>query len=477
MASLLIRAGDDDRSSSPADAGRHTPLLDRIRSVTVCLGFLGLTLSQQPGRIVPDTKLDLVVDPWGFLGRALQLWEPEGFAGQVQNQAYGYLFPMGPFFGLGQTAGVPMWVVQRLWMALLLSLAYLGVVALARRLDIGTPHARLIAGLAYALAPRMITGLGATSIEVLPMALAPWVLLPLVAGARGGSPRRAAALSGLAVFCVGGVNAVATAAVLPLGALWLLTRPAGPRRRRLIAWWAFAVALATAWWVRPLLLLGRYSPPFLDYIETAQTTTGPTGLFSALRGTSHWLAYLSGSGGPVWPAGWALAHDTLPVIATVVLLVAGLLGLARAPLPDRTWLVLGVLTGLALVTMGHLGVVQGALAEPLHSALDGVLAPLRNLHKFDPVIRLPLALGVAHLCGSLLRRARRPGRAAQVARAGVVAVVLALVTTASPAIAERLAPPIGFEGVPGYWADTAGWLADAQPSGRALLVPASSFGT
>ena len=485
MATLLTRADDSASPAPTADPGGGrrgvdaglSPVVHRARLVTVCLGFLGLALSQQPGRILADTKLDLAVDPAGFLARALHLWEPLGFAGQVQNQAYGYLFPMGPFFALGQTAGVPMWIVQRLWIALLLSVAFLGVVTLARQLRIGTPGAHIVAGLAYALAPRMLTGLGATSVEVIPMALAPWVLVPLVVGARGGSPRRAAALSGLAVFCVGGVNAVATAAVLPLAALFLLTRPPGPRRRRLMAWWTAAVALATAWWAGPLLLLGRYSPPFLDHIETAETTTAPTGLLATLRGTTHWVAYLAGAQGPAWPTGYALATDTLLVVATVVLAGAGLLGLARSTFPDRGWLVLGVLTGIALVTLGHLGPVQGLFAEPLHTALDGVLAPLRNVHKWDPVLRIPLALGVAHLCGAWGLRARRPGRAGVLARTGTGLLVLALVAVVSPAVATRLAPPTGFEGVPGYWEETADWLADAQPSGRALLLPASLFGT
>jgi arabinofuranan 3-O-arabinosyltransferase len=189
----------------------------RARLAAGCLGLTGLALSQEPGRLVPDTKLDLAIDPIGFLGRALTLWEPEGFAGQVQNQAYGYLFPMGPFFAAGRLVGLPAWVVQRLWLALLMSVAFLGVVALARALRIGTPTGRLVGGLAYALAPRMVTELGAISIEVLPTALAPWVLVPLVHGARRGSPRRAALASGAAVFCVGGVNAAATSAVLPLG--------------------------------------------------------------------------------------------------------------------------------------------------------------------------------------------------------------------------------------------------------------------
>ncbi len=492
----------------PQRAARSPGPLHRARLVAVCLALLGLSLSQAPGRVLNDTKLDLTADPWGFLGRALRLWEPEGFAGQVQNQAYGYLFPMGPFFGLGQSAGLPDWVVQRLWLALLMCTAFLGVVVLARRLGIGTPATGLVAGVAYALAPRMVTAIGATSVEVVPMAVAPWVLIPLVGAGALRSPRRAAAWSGLAVLCAGGVNAVAAAAVLPLPVLWLLTRPAGPLRRRLVAWWALAVGLATAWWAGPLLLLGRYSPPFIDYIETADVTTAPTDVLSVLRGTSHWFAALGSASGPVWPAGWSLLADTLPVAGTVVLATAGLVALPRRGLPERTWLVYGVLAGVCLVTLGHLATVDGLLAGPLNEALDGPLAPLRNVHKFDPVLRLPLVLGLAHLLATLARRAtgtepqrtgpppapavwRRvwpaswtpvwpaewPRPSAVVARALLAVLALALVAGVSPALAGKLPTATGFEEVPGYWQEAADHLAAEQPSGRALLVPASSFGT
>ncbi|GAA3162060.1 alpha-(1-_3)-arabinofuranosyltransferase [Blastococcus jejuensis] len=461
----------------PEPAGPAVPAAYRARLAAVCLGFLALTLVQAPGRVVADTKLDLTVDPWGFLGRALQMWEPLGFAGQVQNQAYGYLFPMGPFFGLGQSAGLPAWVVQRLWMALILCVAFLGFVALARRLGIGTPGTWLLGGVAYALAPRMLTGLGAVSIEVWPMAVAPWVLVPLVTGARRGSPRRAAALSGLAVLCIGGVNAVATAAVLPLAGLWLLTRPAGPRRRRLIGWWTASVALATAWWAGPLLLLGRYSPPFLDHIESAATTTAETELVQALRGTSHWVAFLGTPTGPKWPAGWALAYETLPVLATVVLAAAGLGALALRGLPHRRWLVLGLLAGLGLVTAGHVATVEGLLADPVNAALDGVLAPLRNVHKFDPVLRIPLTLALTHLAALLVRRARDARPLTQgSARAGGAVLAVALLAGVAPA-AGQLLPPNSYEAVPGYWQEAADWLAGTEPDGRALLLPASAFGT
>ncbi len=465
-------------------------LLVRFRSALVCFGFVVLSVLQQPGLVVGDTKLDLVVDPIGFLARALTLWEPEGAAGQLQNQAYGYFFPMGPFFALGHLLGLPPWLVQRLWLALLLSVAFLGVVVLARRLRIGTPASALVAGIAYALAPRMVTSLGAHSVEMIPMVLAPWVLVPLTGLALHGSARRAATRSGLVVFCIGGVNAVATAAVLPLAALFLLTRPPGPLRRRLIGWWVLAVGLATAWWVGPLLVLGRYSPRFLNYIESAVTTTAPTDVLSVLRGTSNWVAPLSSPAGPVWPAGWSLVNDALPAAATVVLAAAGLAALCRRDLPERRWLVLAVLTGVALVSMGHLAAVDGLAAGWLHEALDGSLAPLRNVHKFEPVLRLPLVLGLAHLGAVLVRRVRRRRAAGDsvatarsaaavrwASRALLAVLILALVATASPALAGRLVPPTGFEEVPGYWQEAAEFLAAEQPSGRALLVPGSSFAT
>ena len=130
--------------------------MQRLRLLAVCLGLLLLTFAQDAGYTAADTKLDLVVDPVRFLGRSLRLWDPKGSAGQLQNQAYGYLFPMGPFFLLGKLAQLPPWVVQRSWESALLIAAFLGVVRLARLLGVAGFWPRVAAGLAYALAPRML---------------------------------------------------------------------------------------------------------------------------------------------------------------------------------------------------------------------------------------------------------------------------------------------------------------------------------
>lgn len=450
----------------------------RLRVATCCVLLTALSFLQQPGRIVPDTKVDLAVAPGAWLARALHAWDPAGNFGQMQNQAYGYLWPMGPFFALGKWIGMPAWVVQRLWWALLLCTAFTGVVLLAGRLGIGTPWARLAGGLVFALSPRILTELGPVSVEAWPSAVAPWVLLPLVGLAQGrASARRAVALSALAVATAGGVNATAVLAVLPLPLFWLLTLRPVRWRIAVTAAWGAAVACATAWWVVPLLVLGRYSPPFLDYIETATTTTAPTDVVSTVRGASHWLAYLQGTYGPGWPAGWRLATQVPLVVATMVVAGLGLAGLARRGLPHRRFLIAGLLAGVAVVGMGHLSAVDGAFAGTVHAWLDAGGAPLRNVHKFDVLLRLPLALGVTHLLGTLGRAAAPAvGRRVRLRAAFVGAVAAtALAVVAGPALSGGLPGAGGFTDVPGYWRTAAAWLDAHAGTGRVLVVPGARF--
>ena len=131
-----------------------------------------LCFHQAPGLVVPDSKLDLTAGPGAFLGRALHMWDPQGAFGQLQNQAYGYLFPVGPFHWLLDLAGVPEWVVQRLWWSLLPGLAFVGYWKLAGALQIGTPWTRYLGALLYALTPRLLGEVAITSVEVWPVAMA-----------------------------------------------------------------------------------------------------------------------------------------------------------------------------------------------------------------------------------------------------------------------------------------------------------------
>lgn len=449
----------------------------RLRLFATSAALTALAFVQSPGQIVNDTKYDLAVRPGLLIDKVLHLWDPIGQFGQVQNQAYGYLFPMGPFFALGRALDAPAWVVQRAWWALILVVAFLGVVKLCQLLDVGTPWARVLAGVAFALSPRMLTNLGPISIENWPSAVAPWVLIPLVIGARRGSARQAAARSGLAAAVVGGVNAVASAAILPISALWLLTRSRGTRRSIMMRWWPVFVALATLWWLVPLLVLGRYSPPFLDYIESSTGTTVTGTLADALRGTTKWVPYVGGD----YSAGRTLITQPMAILQTGLLVVLGLLGLIRRDLPERRFLILSLLAGVVLVTMGHRGAFQGFFSLDLNQMLDGVLAPLRNTHKWDVLIRLPLVIGLAHIVsvvGTRLvgdRREKDEGQA--ILRVGVATLaVAAFIGASSVAFSVSLASAGSFDKTPKYWEQAASWLETHDDGRRTYVAPGSPFG-
>ncbi|SCF18260.1 arabinofuranan 3-O-arabinosyltransferase [Micromonospora chaiyaphumensis] len=451
----------------------------RLRELLVCLALIGLCVTQEPGLVVPDTKLDMALDPGGFLARATHLWTGDWQFGTLQNQAVGYFFPMGPFFLLGEAVGLPAWLVQRLWMAALLCVALTGVVRLARALDLGGPGSRLVAGAVFALSPRALSLVGTVSLELLPYCVAPWVLLPLVKGAAGGSRRRAAALSGLAVVCMGGANGAAVAcAVLP-AFLYVVTRAPGRRRIRLLAWWTVAMVAATFWWLVPLLLLQRYGFPFLPYTESAAVTTGVTSLPSAVRGSTHWVGYLAVDGVPWWRAGWALVTTPWMIVLTGLIACVGLAGLARRDLPERRFLLVGALVGLLALTAGNLSTGGAAFASTVREVLDGPLAALRNLHKFDVVLRLPLALAAAHMLDTvgriaLIRRFTRPtNMAPRRVALGVSAAALLAVT--SGAGTAGLAAGGGFAALPEHWRQATGWLDRHAGEGTTLLVPGSNF--
>jgi arabinofuranan 3-O-arabinosyltransferase len=464
-----------DAASAEPDRKPPPPLaVQRLRLITLCFGLILLVFSQSAGRTAPDTKLDLVVDPVRFLRRSLTLWDPLGAAGQLQNQAYGYLFPMGPFFVLGKLAGLPAWVVQRGWESALVVAAFLGMVRLARLLGATGFWPKVAAGLSYALAPRMLSELGSISSELMPMAVLPWILIPLVIGAERGSTRRAGALAGLALLFAGGVNAAATLAVLPVPALWLLTRQPGRRRRELMLWFSLAVILASAWWLLPLLLLGRYSPPFLDWIEPSSVTTGITSLVASLRGADHWQAYL---GPGIWPGGWILVAVPAVILGTTAVAAAGLVGVSRAGKSARLFAISCLLLGLALVTMGYVASVGPPAGGWVRTQLDGPLNAFRNVHKFDPLIRLPLALGLGWLLSQLQLPARwQPQWRGTVLdlRPRLLAAMLAVcigALAAAPAVVNKLIPHPRSVTQASWWSQAGSWLGSHSGDGRSLVVP------
>ncbi len=457
---------------------RVEPRLWRL-VLLVWLVALVILLANQPGQIFFDTKLGVDLDPAGFFARLWPLWNPNEWFGTLADQYIGYAFPMGPFYLATRLIQVPTWVAERLWLSLLFTVGFTGMVKLARELAIGTRRSSVVAGLAFALWPTVTIVIGSTSAGLLPGLLAPWAVLPLVKAARGGPVVSAAAQSGVAVLCMGGVNATSTLDALILPALFIVTQARGRQRLKLAGCWAGAVALATSWWIGPLLLQAKYSFNFLPYIEQAATTTGTMSAATFLRGAGNWTAYLS-LGQPWLSAGYAMVTYPMAIMAGAIAAATGLLGLARRDLPYGGWLRLCLGIAALVALAGYPGSLGGLFHSSVDQLLNGALAPLRSVYKVEPAAAAVLALGISH---AMVLRARRAAIIADpshrilwhVIAAPVVGLVL--LGLAFPYVSGKVLNPGPFTALPQYWYQVSAYIAEHSPDSPVLVAPAAAHGT
>lgn len=445
-------------------------------AVVLYLFFVAISLLQQPGQTTYDTRAELTQRPLSFLGEAFTLWHPESNFGEFQNQAYGYLFPQGSWFALADVLGAPDWVAQRLWSALVLIVAIEGARRVALALQMA-PAVALAAGLAFGFSPRLLGTVSVITGETLPGAVMPWVVLPvLLALRRGTGWRRAAVLSGAAVVCMGGVNAVENIGSLPLVLIvvvWGVRRGLAPRR--FLAWWAGAVLLACTWWLLPLLVLAGYSPPFYEYVESAANTTALIGWSEATRGDSHWVPYLITGDQSWWPAAHALVSVPWLIVVSAVISAIGLWGLARFDHALRRPLLLSAVVGLSALTIAHGGWEGSPVGAPVRTLLDGPLQIFRNVHKIDPVVRLPIAIGFAHAVALFVRAAvtRLPSLAASTTPL-VAAPLMLVLALGQPFLVNNSRTP-GWDEIAEPWQQAQAYLADHQDGRTTLVLPGTGF--
>ena len=438
--------------------------------------IIGLSLIQQAGKTTYDTRGELTERPVSFLRGSFTLWHPDSNFGELQNQAYGYLFPQGAWFALSDWLQVSDWVAQRLWSALVLVVACEGARRVAGAVGLSGPTA-LLAGMAFGFSPRLLTTDPVISAEALPGAVMPWVVLPVLLALGGRlAPRTAAVLSGAAVVCMGGVNAVENAGSLPLAAILVVW---GVRRRlvpwRFLAGWVGAVVVASLWWTLPLLVLAGNAPPFYEYVESARDTTALIGWSEAVRGDTHWVSYLITGDQAWWPAGHALVTDPVLVCISAFVAAVGFGGLARLGNGLRAPLMVSVLVGLAALTIAHGGPAGTPAAETVRAWLDGPLQIFRNVHKIDPVVRLPLAIGFGSAVAAGLSWAvrRRPGLA-EAAPLAVLAALVLVLSLGQPYLANDARTP-GWDKVSEPWRQAQTWLREHDDDTTTLVVPGSGF--
>ena len=447
---------------------------DRGQVLTLAaLSWIPLLLTHR-GMVAADTKPYLTLDPWGLLRDATSMWQPDFAMGTVTHQNIGFLWPIGPFFAVGDLLALPDWFVQRLWLGSILFAAGLGLRWFLRTLG-WRGASVLVASLAYMLSPYLLDYVARISVILLPWAGLPWMLALTVRSLRTGGWRHPA-LFALTTLTIGGVNATSLLLVGLGPVLWIawsVLEGSVPWRRALAVATRIGLLVAgtSLWWIAGLRTQAAHGLPTLRLTETyeviAEAATAP----ELFRGLGYWFFYGQDKLGPWIEPAHAYTRWALPLSYALPLL--GLLAAAVTRFRHRGHLLLlfgiGMLTAIAAHPFdapSPLGRVFKAWTET-----DAGLA-MRSTPRALPLVVLATAVFLGAAAAALA--SRMPERRRSIA----VVLCLAIIANLSPLwtgqlLGDNLERP---EEVPDHWLQVAGSLESPAPhQTRVLEIPGSDF--
>ncbi|UDY36471.1 alpha-(1-_3)-arabinofuranosyltransferase domain-containing protein [Dermatobacter hominis] len=470
-------------ASPPVEPGTRRSFGDRLRHVPIGAVLLVLVayvplLLTKPGRIGADTKTYLYLDPGRLLSRAVSMWDPNIGLGTITHQNIGYLWPMGPYYWLMQTLGVPDWVAQRLWLGSIICAAGLGVRFLLKELHWRSAGIT-VASFAYALSPYLLDYGARISVILLPFAGLPWLVGLAARSIRTGGWRAPAAFA-LVTLTVGGVNATSLLLVMVAPVLWMahatfVAREATLRRTLAAGLRISVLTLVTSfWWIAGLAVQGAYGIPILRYTETYFVVAGAALATELLRGLGYWYFYGRDALGP-WIRPAITMVQALPALALSYLLpILAFCGGLLSRFRHRGYFGLLVVAGLVIGVGAHPWTASSPAGAAFKqwTTTDSGLA-FRSTPRAVPLI----ALGLAVLLGAGAAAVGRwkPGLRVPVAGALLLLICLnQLALFRGQMVDENLDRP---SDVPSYWQDAAAFLDDGDPAYRVAEVPGVDFAT
>ena len=359
-------------------------------------------LATHAGMVPADTKQYLYLDPGQLLAKAPSLWDPSVGMGTVTHQNIGYLWPMGPWYWLFDTSGVPDWVAQRLWLGTLLFLAGLGV-----RYLMGSRGYRgwavTAAAFVYLLSPYTLHYAARISALLMPWTALPW-LIALTASALVRPRWWKASLIALIVATAGSVNLTSLLYVLIGPLLWILwswiVLGETNRHRLWKALWPTALLgfATSAWSLAGLMVQGGFGVPIVGFTETLQAVSVGSAAQEVMRGLGYWFFYGNDNLGPwIEPAVDYTQHLWLIAASFGIVLIA-LAGATFSRFPERGFLLWMMLGGAVVAVGAHpwdSPTLAGHMFIDASRDSDAVLA-LRSTARAVPLV----ALSVSLLCGA-----------------------------------------------------------------------------
>ena len=431
-------------------------------------------LLNDPGRVVADTKAYLYLDPGRLLERATSMWHPEVGMGTVTHQNIGFLWPIGPFYWLGEMLGLPDWLTQRLWMGSILMVAGLGMLWFLRTLGWRGP-ALLSAAWAYMLSPYILNFLSWVSPILLPWAALPWMLGLVVRSLRTDGWRYPAAF-GLLTLTVGGVNATSLLFVGLGPVAWLVWSGLDRSHRwpvvlRTGLRIGVTVAGTSLWWVVGLWTQAGHGLPTLHLTENYRVVSDAATAPELFRGLGYWYFYGQGHLGPWIESAGSYTRWALPLSFGLPLLGLAVAAVVRFAHRGHALclLVVGLLVGIGAHPYDAPSAL-GALFRDLTLTEAGLA--LRSTARVLPLVVLATAMFLGAGVAALGRW--RPGWE----RPASAVVCLLAVANLSPLWQGELLGDLyqRDENVPEHWLAAADDLDRGGHDTRVLVVPGSDFG-
>ena len=426
-----------------------------------------------PGRVAADTKAYLYLDPFRLLERAAYMWQPELAFGTVTHQNIGYLWPIGPFFALGDLLAIPDWVVQRLWLGSIILAAGLGVRWFLKTLG-WKGGAILVASLSYMLSPYLLNYIDRHSVILLPWAGLPWLMALTVRSLRTPGWRHPA-LFGLVTLTIGGVNA-SSLLLVGLGPLtWLvwsaMDKSATWREVRKTALKIGTAFIATGvWWMVGLFIQAQYGLPTLRLTENYRVVSDAATAPELFRGLGYWYFYGQGRVGAWIEPSTAYTRWALPLSFALPLLA--LLVSAFVKFRYRGHLLALMFISMLIAIGSHPYDSPSLLGRVFRewTLSDSGLA-LRSTPRVLPLLLLSLAVFLG--AGIAALSSFRP----RVEHFATILISLLIIGNLSPLwmgnlLGETVQRP---EKIPEYWHETADYLESNGSKTRVLEIPGADF--
>jgi hypothetical protein len=483
--SRLLEQPEPSVTDTPEPAERRPPRALGY-ALLALLSYLPPLLTA-PGKVAADTKQYLYLDPSRMLGRTLNMWDEHIGMGTVTHQNIGYAFPMGPYYWLMNTIGVPDWVAQRLWLGTILFVAACGVLYLLRTFGLKGPGI-VIAALAYMLTPYVLDYSARISVLLLPYAALPWMIAVIQKALRepkrGLAQWRYPAIFALIVQVIGGVNATALifaglAPVLWIFCSWIISRDVSFRRALGVTVRTGVLTVFTSlWWIAGLRMQAGYGLDILKYTETIDAVARTSAPNEVLRGLGYWFFYGQDRLGPWIEASTDYTQHLYVIIAGYTLVALGLLGGAFLRWRYRAYFVLLMLAGVLIGVGAFPYNDPSPLGALFKAAAQGstVGLAMRSTGRAAPLVVLALAMFIGLGTNLLYKRFRARGHTALAFATPAVVVLLLLVNFPALYDGSYYGKNLQRPGeVPSYWQQAIKALSADGDQTRILEVPGADF--